>query len=203
VIFDAPGEDLSDPTTLQQFHRYILEASGIIFLIDPFEYPGIRAQLSEELKARLPRIDTDPSEIVSRVINLFEQRAGLRAGQKINVPVAFGMTKSDLLEGIVHPSSLILRDGRHHGGFNFEESQRLSSEVKECIREWEGPQLLDLAEKSFRASNFFAVSALGELPDSDLRIRTVSPIRISDPLLWLLWYRGYIQAQPLARTGKR
>jgi len=196
VIFDAAGEDMGDPTMLQQFYRYILRAAGIIFVIDPFQYPGIRTRLTPELRARLPQVENDPSEIVSRVINLFEQRAGLRAGQKIGVPVAFALAKSDLLKSLVHPSALLLRESRHGGGFNLDECQRLSAEVTEYIREWDSPQLVDLAERSFKSSSFFAVSALGELPDADLRIRSVSPLRVADPLLWLLWRRGYIRALP-------
>lgn len=196
VIFDAAGEDMGDPTMLQQFYRYILRAAGIIFIIDPFQYPGIRAQLPTALRTRLPRVENDPSEIVARVINLFEQRAGLRAGQKIGVPVAFALAKSDLLKGIVHPGALLLREGRHDGGFNLNDCHRLSVEVMECVREWDSPQLVDLAQKSFQSFSFFAVSALGELPDADLRIRSVSPLRVADPLLWLLWRRGYIRALP-------
>jgi hypothetical protein len=203
VIFDAAGEDMGDPTMLQQFYRYILRAAGIIFVIDPFQYPGIRSQLPADVRARLPMVENDPAEIVARVINLFEQRAGLRAGQKIGVPVAFALAKSDLLRGIVHPSALLLREGRHDGGFNLPECQRLSAEVMECVREWDSPQLVDLAEKSFRSFSFFAFSALGELPDQDLRIQSVSPLRVADPLLWLLWRRGYIRALPERGTGGR
>lgn len=196
VVFDAAGEDMDDPTTLQNFYQYLLRAAGIIFIIDPCQYPGIRDKLPETLRLRLPKIETDPSEIVSRVINLFEQRAGLKAGEKIDVPVAFAFAKSDMLKGIVHKTSLLLREVRHQGGFNRSESERLSEEVKECICEWEGPQLVDLAQKSFRTHSFFAVSALGELPDTDRRIRSVSPLRVADPLLWLLNRRGYIRALP-------
>ncbi|MEI8372626.1 MAG: hypothetical protein WCJ35_07310 [Planctomycetota bacterium] len=195
VIFDAAGEDMDDPTKLEHYYRYLLRAKGIIFLIDPLQYPGLRSQLPEEIRKRLPRIETEPAEIVAKVITMFESRAGLPAGGKINVPVAFVLTKSDMLRGIVHSTSEILRDCSHKGGFNRSSCQRVGEEVVECIREWDCPQLVDLAQRRFRHASFFAVSALGELPDEKMRIKAVSPLRVGDPLLWILWKSGYIPAQ--------
>jgi hypothetical protein len=194
VIFDAAGEDMEDPIALEQFYSYILGAAGIIFIIDPFQYPGIRSRLPPNLLPRFPKIPVDPAEVVSRVINLFERRAGLRVGQKISVPVAFAFSKSDLLNGVVHPTSPILRDSQHPGGFNLEDCRRVSEEVMECVREFDSPQLVDLAEKKFRSYCFFAMSALGQLPDEQLRIRPPDPRRVADPLLWIFWKRRYIPA---------
>ena len=194
VVFDAAGEDMNDPIRLEQFYRYISGAAGIVFLIDPFQYPGIREQLSPELRKRF-RIEVEPSEIVSRVIDLFQRRRGLKAGQKIPVPVAFTLTKSDMLAGIVHPSSRILHDSSHHGGFNRTECEEVSEEVVQMITDSESSHLANLAESQFKTSAFFAVSALGELPDAQNRLRSVNPRRVVDPLLWLLWKRGHIQAQ--------
>lgn len=194
VIFDAAGEDIEDPVTLDQFCHYILNAAGIIFIIDPFQYAGIRSQLKPDLLRRVPKQAVDAAEVVSRVINLFESRRGLRPGQMIPIPAAFVFSKSDLLRGLVHKTSRILRDSRHEGGFNIADCRRLSEEVVECVREWDSPQLVDLADRKFRSYSFFAVSALGQLPKDSLEIDRVSPLNVADPLLWLLWKRGYIPA---------
>ena len=194
VIFDAAGEDVEDPVTLDQFCHYILNAAGIIFIIDPFQYAGIRSQLKPDLLRRVPKQAVDAAEVVSRVINLFESRRGLLPGQKIPIPSAFVFSKSDLLRGLVHKTSRILHDSRHEGGFNLVDCRRLSEEVIECIREWDSPQLIDLADRKFRSYSFFAVSALGQLPNDNLEIDRVSPLNVADPLLWLLWKHGYIPA---------
>jgi hypothetical protein len=66
----------------------------------------------------------------------------------------------------------------------------------QCVREWDSPQLVDLARDSFSEFAFFAVSALGALPEPQtMRIPPPSYRRVSDPLLWLLWRRGYIPAK--------
>jgi hypothetical protein len=144
-------------------------------------------------------MEQEPAEIVSRIVNLFESRVGVAAGQKIRTPAAFVLTKSDLLKNLVHPSSRICRDSRHECGFNALDCALHSSEVRESMRQWDGPQLVDLAEKSFVSAEFFAVSALGEIPDERLRVNTVCPMRIADPLLWLLWKRGYVRTASSGR----
>ena len=102
------------------------------------------------------------------------------------------LLKCDMLKGIVDPKSRIHRDSRHEGGFNFAECMRVSHEVMEHIREWDSPQLCHQAEK-FESTCFFAFSSLGELPDYDMRIRSVNPHCVADPLLWVLWKLGYIR----------
>ena len=67
---------------MEQFYRYILRASGIIFIIDPFQFPGIRSQLPHSLRARIPVVNHDPAEIVSCVINLFERRQAYARDRK-------------------------------------------------------------------------------------------------------------------------
>lgn len=196
VVFDTAGEDLDDPTTVDQFYRYLVQATGIIFVIDPFQYPGIRRQLPEQLRQRLPAIETEPADIVARVINLFEQRRGLRGGAKIPVPVAFTLSKSDMLQGLVYSGSSILRDSVHRGGLNVEDCEQVSAEVMSSIKSWDSPQLVHMAEAHFSKYCFFAVSALGSLPDETLRLTSLSPRRLADPLLWLLWKRGYLRGLP-------
>ena len=80
----------------------------------------------------------------------------------------------------------------HRGGFNLKNIQKLSEEVIECTKEWESPKLANLAKSKFKSHCFFALSALGQSPKSDLQIDRVNPKNVADPLLWLLWKNGYI-----------
>lgn len=190
VIFDAAGEDLQNTVTRQQFTRYIAAASGIIFLMDPFAFPGIADLLPGSVRGLLPQRG-DAREVIQGAINLFEGN-GLRADQKIRVPVAVAFTKTDMLEGIVDPHSPILRDSSHDGGFDEGDCQECSGEVAYYLRKWGCSDLTRLVRTRFTDSQFFAVSALGQMPGQDLSLGTISPRRIADPLLWLLWKRGYI-----------
>lgn len=194
VIFDAAGEDLGDPVLLEQFCSYILKASGIIFLIDPFQFSGLREskKTNPKILSRIEKQEVDISEVVSRVINLFQSRGGLNPGQKIPIPAAFTFSKADLLAPYVHPSSAIRKDSRHENGFNLKRCNNLSEEVMGFIKEYDGEKLVNLANNKFKTSCFFAVSALGQMPNTDLQINRVAPKNVADPLLWLLWKNGYI-----------
>ncbi len=196
AIFDAAGEDLQNTVTRQQFNRYVSAASGIIFLIDPFSLPGIAELLPPSVRSSLPQQQGDAREVINGAINLFEDRNGLRADQKIPVPVAVAFTKTDMLKNIVDPESPILRDSRHQGGFNDGDCQECSKEVEQYLHDWGCSDLPDLVRSRFQDCQFFAVSALGHMPGQNSCLGMISPRRIADPLLWLLWKRGYISRSP-------
>lgn len=196
VIFDAAGEDLQDTITRQQFTQYIGAASGIIFLIDPFALPGIAGLLPPRLRSCLPQQTGDAREVIYGAINLLERHNRLRADRKIPVPVAVAFTKTDMLGGIVDSDSPILRDSHHAGGFNEGDCQECSDEVERYLCAWGCADFPRLVRSRFNESQFFAVSALGQLPGQNSCLGTISPRRIADPLLWLLWKRGYISRCP-------
>ena len=198
VIFDAAGEDMrsGDPDRLDRFYRYLAAASGIIFLIDPVQCDGLRDKLAPDIQRRFKRDPIDQAGIVASVINLYQNRRGLKAGQPLPVPIAFAFAKSDLFREakLVDSSSRLFRDGRHEGGFDAADCRNLSAEMEAYLHRWGSTQLLQLARDKVRTSAFFALSALGQTPDEKLHIRPVEPRRVADPLLWLLWQRGYIRA---------
>lgn len=211
VLFDAAGEDLrdDDPRTLDQFYRFLQYAAGIIFLIDPTQVEGIRERLSPEVQAACELVTDDaPDRLISRVIQLFQRRAGLGPGGRIRPPVAFAFSKSDLLRPILDRNSRILRDCRHDGGFNEEDCRQVSDEVARCLTRWGEGRLVQLVRDTFGQSQFFALSALGQLPVPDsggrLRLtRSISPLRVADPLLWILWRCGYIPTADGDSEGER
>jgi hypothetical protein len=198
IIFDAAGEDLTNGQSLEQFCRYILRASGIIFLLDPLQLPGVRRRLPAAMQNRFPLLDAGPVEIFAKVFEQFESRTGVAAGARIKVPAAFVLSKADVLKEIVpagSPLSTLDDKSQHMGGFNLRDCELNSDWVRAQLTDWDdGGSLLQHADK-FDSPRFFAVSALGETPSSDLRIgRRPAPFRIADPLLWVLWRRHYLRS---------
>jgi hypothetical protein len=194
VIFDSAGEDLrdDDPQTLEQFYRFLLHAAGIIFLIDPTQVQGIRARLAPDVRARCPLVHDDaPDRLLTRVINFFQSRRGLAPGRQVPMPVAFAFSKSDVLRGAIDRGARLHHDSRHLGGFNRADREQVSGEVEACLARWGEQRLVDLVRGLFADHSFFALSALGQMPDG-LSIRAVEPVRVADPLLWILWRCGYI-----------
>lgn len=202
VLFDAAGEDLKDddPRTLDQFYRFLQYAAGIVFLIDPTQVPGIRNLLSAEVQAACELVTDDaPDRLITRVIQMFQRRKGLGPGGRIRTPVAFAFSKSDLLRPVLDRNSRILRPCSHHGGFNESDCRQVSEEVARCLARWGEERLVRLVRNSFADAQFFALSALGQLPvpgnGGVLRLtKGISPLRVVDPLFWLLWRCGYIRS---------
>jgi hypothetical protein len=207
VLFDAAGEDLKDddPRTLEQFYRFLHYAAGIIFLIDPTQVPGIRDRLSPEIQAACELVvDDAPDRLLTRVIQLFQRRTGLGPRSSIRTPVAVAFSKSDLFRPILDRNLRLLKDCRHGGGFNESDCRKVSDEVARALRRWGEERLVNLVRNTFVESQFFAFSALGQAPVRDpstgrLRLtRGISPLRVADPLLWILWRLGYI---PIANSN--
>ena len=176
----------------QQFARYISAASGIIFLIDPFSLPGMAKLLPPRLRPNQQN-QGDAREVLQGAIKLFEDLQGLRADRRISVPVAIALTKSDLFdEQTVGAGSSILQESRHPGGFHAEDCRKVSEEVVRCLNQWGCSDLPKLVQDRFKHHQFFALSALGQMPGMDLSLGPILSRRLADPLLWLLWKRGYI-----------
>lgn len=201
MVYDAAGEDMSKQDSLEQYYRFIQRATSIIFLLDPFDYPGIRARLPESLRKLVGPPQTEPTRVIDHVIRLYQTHGGVRASGKIHVPVAFALTKSDRfakIASVIHQNSTLVRDSTHRNGFDRAGCEALSREIEQHIRDWDSPELISKVEHNFSTYQFFAVSALGSQPTAKSQgeivhlEQPISPIRIADPLLWLLWLRGYI-----------
>nr|VFK24617.1 MAG: hypothetical protein BECKMB1821G_GA0114241_100923 [Candidatus Kentron sp. MB]VFK27075.1 MAG: hypothetical protein BECKMB1821I_GA0114274_100229 [Candidatus Kentron sp. MB]VFK74915.1 MAG: hypothetical protein BECKMB1821H_GA0114242_101224 [Candidatus Kentron sp. MB] len=197
AIFDAAGEDMEDLTAREQFWRYALRASGIVFLIDPFGYESIRGRLPKELQERLLReqqqFGAKPIHAVSSVLDSFNTSGLLKPGKKLPIPAAFVLTKTDMLRSVLPADSLVLKDPKHDQGVNLSECRQVSEELLAFLRTHHCTDLIAKAEKAFKNYCFFGISALGELPGEDLSIRgELQPTRVADPLFWILHQLGHV-----------
>ncbi len=197
ALVDCAGEDLADPVNLNLFCSFLLAARGIVFLIDVGQLPGVRDLMPAPLRARLPQIEVEPLDVISRCIELFASRGNVGVRQQIPVPVAFTLSKCDLLRhlgGAVDAKSPLFHDSRHPGGYNVADGQQADAEVRNLMRQWGAEHIVRLVEEKFTTRQFFGISALGELPDEQLHVRNLRPTRIADPLLWLMYQTGQIPA---------
>ena len=191
-FFDSAGEDMTSLSTMSLQNRYILHAHGIIFLLDPLQIPSMRQELA---KASLPPLDpkASPEYIVGRLRDLFEREYNLRATQKVKVPVAFALSKVDTLFALVDPGSELHHPGGHAGYLDVDDVQSVHTEIANYLATWISPNFCNIIHDNFAHYRFFGVSSLGEQPDAENRLAHVSPLRIEDPFLWILFQLGLVR----------
>jgi hypothetical protein len=201
VFFDAAGEDITDERTLQLHCRYVWNASALVFLFDPLSFEGVYNRLSTQAKSSTQREGGTPMDNVDRLVDVLEKNGGLAPGVPVQIPVAFTLTKSDALappagtqKGILDADNPILQPATHGSGLDLQDFTVVNEEVRSHLQSWQ-PGLLGHLEQRFKSSGFFAVSSLGSQP-SGVTAPVPAPLRVEDPLLWILWKMKYIPLQP-------
>lgn len=193
-FFDSAGEDMTSFTTMSTHNRYICQADGIIFLLDPLQIPSIRQQLPS---VKLPTTDSraSPEHIVVLLRKLFETQQNLRATQPAKVPIAFTLSKVDTLFPLLDRGSALHRPSEHLGYLDLDDIQGISTEIDNYLRSWINVNFCNFVHASFATHQYFGVSSLGREPDVHQRLSTVSPLRVEDPFLWILYKLGLIKGQ--------
>ena len=191
VVYDAAGEDIENKRNMERWGRYITESSAILFLIDPSRFAHVRNSLAD--------VDTGTSRtgrssaVLDYIVDRFERQQLLSPTDPIPVPIVFSIMKSDLLKTILPQSSRIPLDSYHRGGVDLEDIQLVSQEIESLLHGWGEGNFLAKCRR-FSNSCFCAVSAVGEQPGPDNTFSDLRPIRVLDPLFWILHKLGYARA---------
>jgi len=194
VFFDTAGEDLSDLSVMKTVNKYIANADGLILLLDPLQVPVVRDKLKNKENVRLPDAITDQQTIVDRVINLIQAARSIEPSSKINIPVAVAFSKMDALDSIV--DRMLLSGSSHRGYFDIDDAEKTHELFIGYLDQWFGGNMLRQLERYFVSFAFFGFSTLGSSPDDSGRLsKGISPYRIEDPLLWILYKKGIIKGK--------
>lgn len=191
VFFDTAGERLDDEKVMARETKYISNSSGIIFLLDPLQIPAVRDRLPPDIP--LPPIQTQPEEIVTRVVNLIREDKQIPEKERIKTPVALVFSKIDALRSLFPPDSMLQQSSPHAAFLDISDCERVSIEMLAYLYDWIGPNLNNIMQHHFEHFSYFGVSALGEPPTGSKLSEAVSSHRIEDPFLWLLWKNNLIQ----------
>jgi hypothetical protein len=196
MIYDTAGEDLAaldSNANTRRLYAFLKQATGYFFLIDPLDSPGFRGKLPVELKNQLDAVQTPPETIVNNVHRALKV-------PRIRVPTAVALTKADMfdhVEGLLYAGSTMCRHSAHLGGFDRDSCDEMHREIEELVKVWGFEALGKAVAEKFTWHRYFAVSALGSQPDRNKALqKPIQSRRIADPLLWLLWVRGYINERP-------
>lgn len=213
VLYDVAGEVFKSPNLIQRFAPFIEHADGIIMLIDPMQFQAI-SQATKDGTA----LD-EPTMVLQTIHSIISH--GI-VTEKCKTPFAVCISKADLpavQDVLGQELGSLLRSEVHgiKGGrfflprFNATEYNPIGRGLDEFILNHQSA-LGQVMEINYTTYNFFAFTALncqveeitgngGELFTAP--VGPVIPMRIEEPLLWLFYKLGYIQANtPVFRDVK-
>jgi hypothetical protein len=197
VLFDTAGEDLKSDDGVKRDLPYLAASDAILFLVDPLGLPGAAADVTPAARAnRQGPPPDDPSDVIRRVTSLLRAQQNRPAPQRLPQAVALTLTKVDGLRSSVELHSPMHR-GRHgHGALDLTDRGLVDEQVRALLARWGAGALDQALADGYQAHNLFGVSALGHAPTAEKRLNQfgISPLRVEDPLLWMLHRFGMIPA---------
>lgn len=190
AIHDAAGEDFRSPERLVEFSQHVINAAGLIYLIDPVELPEIRKLVERDHPHLVlsSRVRT-PSTTFNMIIKMIEDFRGLPAGAKLtNLPIAVTISKADLLRK-KRPASnpfVFSSNAIYQGGVDLFDLAKVEQDVLDILNNHSGDRSLIPATTTIERKHFLAISATGMSPDQSGSYPRVEPCRCLDPFLWIL-----------------
>jgi hypothetical protein len=197
-MYDPAGEALEREEELSG-HRYLKYFDGLALLIDPMSFSSMQAKYDTSLHPEFAKVsETNPHEILNRVINVLENLAKLSRRRRFRRCIAVVITKADL-PTVQQEMGISLTDempvGNWHSLGNAE-----SGKIQMWLERNE-PAFLQLLTTRFSDVRFFATSALGEAPGAVSK--PFEPKGVLMPLCWLLSKRRTLTSPVLAHIGGR
>jgi len=201
VFFDVAGEGMVEQDYLGLHGQHIKNSAGILFMVDPLQIRSIRDKirinLGNEPGEWTPRYD-EPRDVV---LTLFGDFIAYQDKAKTDIPTAVVLTKSDMLHSLkdeegdyIKSNSNVFRNMVHRDWFDLTEFENIDGEIRRFIEKVDRP-FKGTMDVYFKDTAYFAVSALGSNP-VDMKLQgVVSPIRVDEPFLWLLYKLKYIEGR--------
>lgn len=181
VIYDAAGEDFLSADLIHTNVANISESDGWVFLLDPLQFPRLRQKLPQNLR---PDAVSDQTAAIERAYNFVRSKKNT---SMIKKPVAMTMTKIDVLEtNLPDTPAHIFRNRNYKDPADMEGISQTDGVIRRLIEENMQDNFVSQVENYFQKSMFFGISALGSSPDEGRVINGLKPLRLEDPILWLL-----------------
>ncbi|MEV0414751.1 hypothetical protein AB0I68_29040 [Streptomyces sp. NPDC050448] len=208
VFFDAAGEDLGSAEAMDRYTHYLAAADGIILLVDPLQMRAVRDQLPVDAGLPLPTVETPPQQIAADLAAQLRAHGRGTSRGRVTTPVAVAVTKTDSLFSLVGPHSPLRRNAAHAGGaVDDEDRLAVHEEMRGLLDGWDSGALLRQLDRDFARLSLFGLSALGSPPPvhapADAPKSGPQPLRVEDPLLWLLGLGGLLPRTGTGGAGRR
>jgi hypothetical protein len=194
VFYDTAGEDILDVDRRERLARYLIAADGIVFVLDPLQVPSVREAVDGV--ARLPTTVHDQVGMLQGVAEVMRRGHEQDGSSRIRTPLAVVIAKTDALTAVLPPATALSHAGPHDGCYDEPDGRRVHDEMRAVVQGWtDGPALIHTVQNAFAEHRFFGLSALGFPPvnQDELSPQGVHPLRVEDPMLWLLARFGMVR----------
>lgn len=185
-FYDQSGEDLTSQESVNG-HHYLAAASGLIVLLDPTQLPMVQDVVRVPERA-IRDGGEPPISVLSRVTEMLRASHGVPSRKKIAVPVAVVFAKVDALFPVLgedHPIRQVSRPGSAPD--DADETGSVHEHVRALLHQWGADNVDAHLRLNYSTFRYFAVSALGAPPNGDnLAPGDIRPLRVEEPLLWLM-----------------
>lgn len=204
VFYDVAGENCVTAAQMSKFSPFIKNADAILMILDPEQFQKVSRNADNEI--------ANPKAVMTAMFNSFV--GSENQGGQAKIPFAIALSKSDKLVGnaLISSNSNLFRPlefDRRNTGFDMQQYKNVSAEVRKFLNDsGEGEQVLATAKKCFPVNGLFAFSAVNceieEKMETDeegnenkvsIPLADPDPIRIEEPLLWMLYEFGIIGAK--------
>lgn len=180
-IYDIAGEVFTDNSEneVQKQYEY---CQGIIFIIDPFAIPSVRARygnlLTLEDKAGIGKADING--IINVFINKLHQVTGLSDNKMSDIPVAILISKTDSA-GLSEEFSEEKIKAVNEKFPGSDRSDAIDYLCRHFLKEYSMEGFMNAVNVKFKNYRFFAVSAIGHTRDAG----RYNPVGVLEPMEWL------------------
>lgn len=194
-FLDTAGEQLN---TLENTYslEYLSACDSLIVALDPFALPGARAQLNLPSEA-IQTSDGTPLDVIQNITELLRVDLKVKSGKKIRLPIAVVFTKIDAFYHAIDRHSPLMNAPVRQPWYQEGDGQAVHEQMRSLLHDWSAADVDSYMLLNYKNFRFFGVSALGEEPDYTTHHaseRGVRPLRVEDPLLWLLSQEGTVRS---------
>ena len=186
-FYDQSGEDLTRQDSVNA-HHYLAAAGGLMVLLDPLQLPMVQDIISVPRDATVADGEP-PISVLTRVTEMLRSSHGVPVRKKVQVPVAVIFAKVDALFPVLgehHPiRQAAAGNGEGRGGAD--DGAAVHEHVRSLLHQWGADNVDAHLRLNYSTFRYFAVSALGAMPvGGQLAPGDIRPLRVDEPLLWLM-----------------
>ncbi|WP_040195798.1 hypothetical protein [Candidatus Soleaferrea massiliensis] len=202
AFYDIAGEDAEDENTLiEQAGTQISNAQSYVLLVDPYEI-GYISNIKQKKAASYKETVDIFNNIIDHVVLPDERRKKYLSIVLTKSDELVGLTGEPLFRRDTEAFSKIYENMNHAAGrFPVRERANLGNDISNFFKD-KAPNIVSNADLTFDKQNigYFIVSALGMAPVEDTENgysipNDPMPIRVEEPVLWLLYKMGYIDGE--------